>query len=215
MVHRGRALAVGAALLLAGACQRKPPVPALPLQALRVALSSEAELHKLGPAADDAVRRPFAGPIIQVLLVEETPGEATAVPRQRAAGSGMTTDALFERALANLRAASTQTIKERTVAMARANVSITRFGGDDTAARLLLPELWAPYAAGAGGKLFAAAPVRDLLVWTTSVAEEDQRALRGQARTAFQSRSHPISPAILRWTGGGWALEDPNPIPGP
>jgi hypothetical protein len=203
--------------LLFAACGRKQPAePALPLQALRVALSSEDELRKLGPAGNDAVRRAWVGPIVQVLmLADETPDGATPVSKQQLARSAMAADALFERALVNLRAASTQTIKERTVAMARGNVLITRFGGNDTAARLLLPELWEPYAAGGGGKLFAAAPVRDVLVWTTSVAAEDQHALRAQARTAFQSRSYPISPAIVRWTDKGWTLEDPNPISGP
>ena len=68
-------------------------------------------------------------------------------------------------------------------------------------------------AATSGGRLYAAAPARDIVVWTTSVAESDQAALRGQARIAYQSRSEPISPAILRWTGSGWRLEDANPIP--
>jgi hypothetical protein len=209
------ALLLPMAGLLFAACARKPAEPELPMQALRIALSTEDELRKLGAHGEDAVRRPWVGPIVQVLvLADETPEGATPVSRKRIARSAMTIDALFESALANLRAMNKQSIKERTVAMARGNVMITRFGGDDTAARLLLPELWAPYAAGAGGKLFAAAPVRDMLIWTTSVAEEDQRALRGQARTAFQSRSYPISPAILRWTGGGWALEDANAVPG-
>ena len=97
--------------------------------------------------------------------------------------------------------------------MAKAEVQITRFADVHTAGRLLLPELWSKLAATSGGQLYAAAPARDIVVWTTSVAESDQAALRGQARTAFQSRSDPISPAILRWTGSGWSLEDVNPIP--
>ena len=97
--------------------------------------------------------------------------------------------------------------------MAKANVQITRAADNHTAARLLLPELWSKIAADAGGSLFAAAPARDIIVWTTSTDENDQRALRGQARTAFQSRSYPISPAILRWTGRSWVVEDLNPVP--
>jgi hypothetical protein len=127
----------------------------------------------------------------------------------------MTADALFERGLANLRAATPQPLMERTVQMAKARVQITRAVDNHTAARLLLPELWSKIAAEGGGQLFAAAPARDILVWTTSTDENDQRALRGQARTAYQSRSYPISPAILRWTETGWTLEDPNPAPLP
>jgi len=196
--------------LLLTACEHKHR-PELPLDALRVVLASEAEINKLGPAATDLVRRPWVGPIIQV-LAEETPDNITHMRRNRIAGSGKTPEALFERGLANLRKAAPQAIQERTVQMAKAQVQITRFADLHTASRLLLPELWSQLAATTGGQLYAAAPARDIVVWTTSIAENDQRALRGQARMAFQARSEPISPAILRWTGGGWALEDPNPI---
>jgi hypothetical protein len=201
--------------LLLAACARKPPeAPELPLPALRVTLSSEATLGKLGDGKD-AVRRPWVGPIVQV-LAEETPEAIVPMPQQRIAGARMTADALFERGIANLRAACPQPIQgDRTVKMAKANVQITRAADNHTAARLQLPELWSKIAAEGGGQLFAAAPARDILVWTTSTDEDDQRALRGQARTAFQSRSFPISPAILRWTGNGWSLEDPNPVPPP
>jgi len=206
-------------LLIAGvlfaACARKQThaaPPALPLSALRVALSSEATLGQLGDATD-VVRRPWVEPIIQV-LGEETPGSIAPLSKRRLVGSKLPADAMFERALTNLRAACPEPIRgDRTVKMAKANVQITRFADNHTAARLLLANLWSDIAAEAGGTLFAAAPARDIVVWTTSADENDQRALRGQARTAFQSRSYPISPAILRWTGNGWTLVDPNPIP--
>jgi hypothetical protein len=198
-----------AASLLA-ACTRKPPHLSFSPDALRVVLASEAELRKLGPAAEDLVRRPWVGPIVQV-LAEETPDNVTHLRRNRIAGSGTTPDALFERGLANLRKAAPQPIQERTVEMAKAHVQITRFADLHTAGRLLLPELWSKIAAS-GGQLYAAAPARDIVLWTTSVADMDLHALRAQAQLAFQSRSEPISPAILRWTGNGWSLADPNPI---
>lgn len=204
-------------LLLAGlllvACARKrtsEPEPLLP--ALRVVLASETTLGQLG-AGTDVVRRSWVGPILQV-LAEETPDGVVPLPPKRIAGSKLSADALFERGLANLRAAAPQPILgDRTVKMAKANVQITRAADNHTAARLLLPELWSKIAADAGGSLFAAAPARDIIVWTTSTDENDQRALRGQARTAFQSRSYPIPPAILRWTGRSWVVEDLNPVP--
>jgi hypothetical protein len=202
-------------LLLAGllvvACKRKQPSaiePAIPLEPLRVVLASEAEL------GTDVVRRPWAGPLVQV-LAEETPDGPVPVPQKKIAGV-TNTDALFERGIANLRAACPQPIRgDRTVKMAKADVQITRFADNYTVARLLLPDVWSKIAAEGGGPLFAAAPARDILVWTTSGDDSDQHALRGQARTAFQSRSFPISPAILRWTGKDWSLVDPNPIPPP
>src|SRR6266498_1107658 len=193
------------------ACARKNVPRAYSPDALRVMLASEAELGKQGPAADDLVRRPWLGPLVQ-LLAEETADNIIPLRRNRIAGSGTTPNALFERGLANLRKVCPQPIQDRTVRMAKADVQITRFADVHTAARLLLPELWSNLAAASGGHLYAAAPARDIVVWTTSVAAADQAALRGQARTAFQSRSEPISPAILRWTGTGWTVEDANPI---
>jgi len=206
-----------AALLLAACARKQPRKPpselGVPLQALRVVLASEAELAQLGPGAD-LVRRSWVGPIVQV-LAEETPDGPVPVPQKKIAGA-TDTDALFDRGIANLRAALTQPIRgDRTVKMAKADVQITRFADSYTVARLLLPEMWSTIAAEGGGPLFAAAPARDILVWTTSGDDNDQHALRGQARTAFQSRSFPISPAILRWTGKDWSLVDPNPIPPP
>ena len=90
-------------------------------------------------------------------------------------------------------------------------MQITQFADNYTAARLLLPELWSKIAAESGGRLYAAAPVRDMIVWTTSAAKADQLALRAHARNAHRSRSYPISPAILRWTARGWTLVDENP----
>jgi hypothetical protein len=200
------------ALLLA--CARKQPAAQadFPLQALRIVIASEAEIGKLGPSGDDVVRRPWLGPIVQV-LAEETPDALSYLRRSRADASGLGVDALFERGLANLRRMNTRPIHDDTVQMAKARVQITRSPDNYTAARFLLPELWSKVAADDGGPLFAAAPARDIVVWTTSVAEADHAALRRQAQVAFQSRSDPISPAILRWTGKGWELADANPIP--
>jgi len=198
-----------AGLLLVSCARKQHDAPELQLPALRVVLASESEIRKIATIENDVVRRPWVGPIIQ-LLAEDAPDGAVPVPQKRLAGSA-NADALFARALTNLRAAIPQPIQERTVQMAKARVQITRFADSYTTARLLLPDLWSPIAANAGGQLFAAAPARDILLWTTSLSREDQRALRAQAQTAFESRSYPISPAILRWTGTGWALEDPNP----
>ena len=201
----------GAALV---ACTRRESTqtaqPQLRLEDLRAGLASETTL---GAGTGEVVRRPWIGPFVEVLTVDG-PSDLELVRQPRVAALGMDPDRLIELALANLQRVCPQPIQgERTVKMAKAQVQITRFADNHTAARLLLPALWAPIAASAGGHLFAAAPARDIVVWTTSMDENDQRALRGQARTAFQSRSYPISPAILRWTGRSWVVEDANPVP--
>jgi hypothetical protein len=189
-----------------------PPPP--PLENLRVALATEAAFTSLGPGGAEIVRRPWIGPFVQV-LVEDSPDDPVPLRRARVASLSTDPSTLFARGLDNLRQSSPQPIKERTVDVAKSRVRITQFGGNYTAARLLLADLWSKIAAENAGRLWVAAPVRDVVLWTTSPAKDDQRALRVQARNVFQSRSFPISPAILRWSGPGWALEDANPVPAP
>ena len=185
------------------------PAPELRLEQLRVVLGTEASL-KPPAARANVVRRPWVGPLVEV-LAQDDPEAPVPLDKNRVERSSIALDGLFARALENLRKASPQPLRERTVAAAKSRVQITQFADNYTAARLLLPELWSKVAAESGGRLYAAAPVRDMIVWTTSAAKDDQVALRGHARTAYRSRSYPISPAILRWTARGWTLADENP----
>jgi hypothetical protein len=192
--------------------QTEPPAPRP--EDLRVVLGTEASFAAPGsPATNVAAlaRRPWTGPIDQV-LAEDAP-DPIFLSKSRLASPGADLDALFARGLANLRKACPQPIAGDRTVEGRAHVWISRFADNYTSARLLLPELWTKIAAANHGHLYAAAPARDILLWTTSTAKDDQLGFRAQARTAFQSRSFPISPAILRWTGRGWKLEDPNPVP--
>jgi hypothetical protein len=185
------------------------PAPELRLEQLRVVLGTEASLTP--PAAPaNVVRRPWVGPLVEV-LAQDDPEAPVPLDKNRVERSSIARDGLFARGLDNLRKASLQPLRERTVAAAKSRVQISQFADNYTAARLLLPELWSKVAAENGGRLYAAAPVRDMIVWTTSAAKDDQVALRGHARTAYRSRSYPISPAILRWTARGWTLADENP----
>ena len=223
--------------LVLAACERRPPpaadpppppAPAVapgpaPAQAapqprpedLRVVLGTEAYAHA---TSDQSGRRPPSpGSARSSRCWRENsedasgPNAPTPLDKKRIAGSSIALDGLFARGLDNLRKASPQPLRERTVAAAKARLQITQFADNYTAARLLLPELWSKVAADSGGRLYAAAPVRDMLVWTTSAAKDDQLALRAHARAAYRSRSYPISPAILRWTARGWTLVDENP----
>ena len=192
----------------ATAHQPEPPAPRP--EDLRVVLGTEASLAAPGASATNVARRPWAGPIDQ-MLAEDGP-DPVFLSKNRLASPGADLDSLFARGRANLRKACPQPIAcDRTVE-GRAHVWISRFADNYSSARLLLPELWTKIAAANHGHLYAAAPARDILLWTTSTAKDDQLGFRAQARTAFQSRSFPISPAILRWTGRGWKLEDPNPV---
>ena len=197
----------------AGAPAAPVPQPPPRLEELRVVLGTEASLTPPAVRAD-VVRRPWVGPLVEV-LAEDSPDAGQDSPilfdKKRIERPSSELAGLFSRGLDNLRKASPQPLHERTIAAAKSRVQITQFGDNYTAARLLLPELWSKIAADSGGRLYAAAPVRDMIVWTTSAAKADQVALRGHARTAYRSRSFPISPAILRWTARGWILADENP----
>jgi hypothetical protein len=194
----------------APAAAQPPSQPAPRPEDLRVVLGTEASLAAPGASATNVARRPWAGPIDQ-MLAEDGP-DPVFLSKNRLASPGADLDSLFARGLANLRKACPQPIAGDRTVEGRAHVWISRFADNYTSARLLLPELWTKIAAANHGHLYAAAPARDILLWTTSTAKNDQLGFRAQARTAFQSRSFPISPAILRWTGRGWKLEDPNPV---
>ncbi len=186
------------------------PAPELPLEQLRVVLGTEASLTPAEVGAG-VIRRPWVGPFVQV-LAQDDPEAPIPLDKNRVAGASIALDGLFARGLDNLRKAYPQPLRgDRTIAAAKSHVQITRFADNYTAARLLLPELWSKIAAENGGRLYAAAPVRDMLVWTTSASKDDQLALRAHARAAHRSRSFPISTAILRWTARGWTLADETP----
>jgi hypothetical protein len=181
----------------------------LRIENLRVVLRTEASFAAAGSSGTDVVRRPWTGPIDQT-LAEDGP-EPTFLRRKRIEGA-TDLDGLFARGISNLRKACPQPVRQASVE-GRSHVQIARFPDNYSSARLLLPELWEKIAAEGHGHLTVAVPARDILLWTTSTAKDDQAGIRGQARTAYQSRSFPISPAILRWTGRGWKVEDPNPVP--
>jgi hypothetical protein len=202
-------------LALAACARRGSPAPGNEAGAsndqlanLRVVLSTEVAIAA-ETGGSETVRRPWVGPIVEA-LAEDHPDDFSPLQKQTAGKLTADPGRLFARGLDNLRRASPQPIETRTIEVAKARVQVTQFPGSYTAARLLLPELWSPIAAKGGGHLYAAAPARDIVLWTTSLAKDDQLALRRQAHIAFLSRSYPISPAILRWTGSGWALEDAN-----
>lgn len=202
-------IAKWARVLLATLKPQGPPK----MEDLRVVLNTEAILAAAGIPPADVVQRPWVGAIVQV-LAEDTSDSINHLRKKRIAALPKELDPLFARGLANLRNACPQPIMgPRTVEIAGTHVNFTEFGDSYTAARMLLPELWSKIAARAGGRLWASAPARDIVIWTTSNGSADQAALRKETRVAIHNWSYPISPAILRWTGRGWTLEDPNTGP--
>jgi len=86
-------------------------------------------------------------------------------------------------------------------------------GDSYEAARLLLPELWAPHKARMKGELIASAPIRDAVLFADS---EDRKALQSLQLLTEQlaaAEAYPLSRRLLRWTPAGFEEYTPHPVP--
>jgi uncharacterized protein YtpQ (UPF0354 family) len=86
-------------------------------------------------------------------------------------------------------------------------------GDSYEAARLLLPELWAPHKAKLKGDLIACAPIRDAVLFVDS---EDRKALQAMQLLVDQlvaAEAYPLSKKLLRWTPQGFVEFTPHPAP--
>jgi len=72
------------------------------------------------------------------------------------------------------------------------------------AARLLLPDLWRPLREVVRGELVAAAPARDIAMFTGTEEPRGIEGLRYLAREMFHGEPHPVSPQLVRWSENGW-----------
>src|SRR5262249_9476605 len=82
-------------------------------------------------------------------------------------------------------------------------------GDDYEASRLLVPELWGEAARTVAGALVASAPCRHIVLFTGGAHPEDVAALRKLSEQLVATEHHPISSAVLRWNGQGWAAQQP------
>jgi uncharacterized protein YtpQ (UPF0354 family) len=78
-------------------------------------------------------------------------------------------------------------------------------GDGYAASQLLLPSRWESVRAKVQGDLIVAAPARDRIFATGSRNVGAVMMLRTLAREGFGSEPYPVTPVLLRWTGGGWA----------
>jgi hypothetical protein len=176
---------------------------------LRVALFAGEMLD--GDRKLSHVLRPWISPLAQAVVIN-SPDTITVLSRKEAKRLGLDDDALFRKAMANLRAALPAKIEgKRLDPNAATGPVLAQFSDNYGGARLLLHERWASIAAG--GTLFAAAPARDMLIWIVSPSEREAVGFRGLAQLMFAHEPHPISPAVFRWTPAAWVLEDVNQQP--
>jgi hypothetical protein len=156
------------------------------------------------------VYRPWAGPLVQVLVIDD--GDTiTSATRDDIAALGLGEAAVWRRALANMRTAFPAAITGPAVDESTPNVHIGHYVDSYGAARLVMHERWNPIAAA--GSLLVAAPARDIVLWVTNPSARVLRAFHWLAQQLFAEQPHPISPAVFRWTPSAWELESANTSP--
>ncbi|MGE0710754.1 MAG: hypothetical protein AB7N76_27840 [Planctomycetota bacterium] len=90
-------------------------------------------------------------------------------------------------------------------------VTMVSAGGNYESSLLLFDGLWMQLAGDLEGDLLAAAPTRDLVLFSDDARLGAREELRSVADALFAESSHPVSPALLRFTPRGWvAVDDPG-----
>jgi uncharacterized protein YtpQ (UPF0354 family) len=103
-------------------------------------------------------------------------------------------------------------------------VTVARTGDSYDATLLLDEKFWAQTQEKMGGTLLACVPVRDTVLFTSSVRGGGEEELKRLAKQLMEGGDHLISETILRWKGGQWEvhqgmktemMEAPPPAPAP
>ena len=161
------------------------------------------------------VGRPFAGRLFEAFVLDE-PDRIVHLTSQGLRELGdPTLEELHQLALANMRRVFPDALPHEPFSDRAPDVRVVRTGDSYENSRVLLHERWAPIARQVRGDLLVAAPARDAVVFTGAASERDVAALRWLAQQMAENEPHPISPAVLRWTEGGWELFHANDRPDP
>lgn len=155
---------------------------------------------------------PFAGDLVTVYVSDSADAIATLRP-EALESLGMGDAELRERALSNMREAFGPIRHELFLPEGRVWKVDTSANGllSDSYdnARLLLHDEWAPIRELVRGDLIAAAPTRDILLFTGTEEPEGLRGITYLATEMWHGEPHPVSPQLLRFTADGWAPFEP------
>lgn len=184
--------------------QREPDP--LSLEGVRLVLFGS-ELLARQNAGAAAWAEPFAGDLVTAFVLD-TPDAIATLPPDQLDEFDLSRAELRQRAMANMRRAFGP-LRHRLFSP-DAPIHLLDTSGAGLAsdsydgARLVLHELWAPLRAEVQGELIAAAPARDVAIFTGTGEPRGPEALRYLAREMFHGEPHPISPQVVRWTTAGW-----------
>jgi uncharacterized protein YtpQ (UPF0354 family) len=146
------------------------------------------------------VYRPIAGDLMVTYVVDE--GESVAYLNEGHLGRwGVTEDVLWARAVVNLRARS-QRIRPQLIGSGAGSLMLLNGGDGYDAARLLLPELFASFAAAVPGNVVIGVPSRDFLL---AFSDRDPRIfaqIRTQIETDARVQAHPLTDHLFTYQDG-------------
>jgi uncharacterized protein YtpQ (UPF0354 family) len=87
-------------------------------------------------------------------------------------------------------------------------IYMASLGGTCEASVLLVDGAWEELASDIQADIVAAAPARDLLLFTSAQYRAGIDILRSSAEQFFRESEHPISNMLLRWSRGHWSIYD-------
>lgn len=179
---------------------KDPPTKA----ALRIVVRSTDYMRQASREFESAATiptRPLADGLV-IVPVLDSPLSVRIFNDKHRAALGLTSDQVFDIAIANLR-------KSLKPLMSAAKPAVPgQFGtlkGDYYAtSRLALIDSWAPLAQAQGGVLIVAAPTPDLVLYSGEDSSAALDALRTFVQNVMARTPKPLSGALLRWTPKGW-----------
>jgi uncharacterized protein YtpQ (UPF0354 family) len=162
-------------------------------------------------AEDNAVlHRKFMGDL-WITYVLDRPNSTSLLTRSDLKKLALPEAEVHELALENLRQACPDVPAKPVESMP--GLWAVEVGDSYEAARLLLPDLWAPYKEKVQGELIAVAPVRDAVMFTGSQNRPALQAMQLLAEQLVANEAYSLSRQFLRWTPAGWVEYTPRPEP--
>jgi len=146
------------------------------------------------------IYRPLAGDIMTTYVVDE--GQSVVYLNQdHAARWGVDEATLYDRALKNLRR---KPWRPEPGVLGRGREAILIFNGGDgfDATRLLLPELFAPFAASLPGNLVIGVPSRDFLIAFSDADERIVQRVKAQIENDVRVQPYPLTEHLFTLRDG-------------
>lgn len=184
--------------------KKKPAVQPRPVEAIVPRVKHEAFLDAIrGISQEDPNSTPVTRPFVADLLVAyafDLPNEFIMVSERDRKRLGLSPDVLHEVAMKNLRRVLPSPQSTGVPHLTRLTV-----GNHLEGCLLLMDDLWDQLSRDVPGRLVAAAPTRDMLMYASSDNAESIKKLRTFIATAVeQERTHCLTQELLQRDAGTW-----------